>query len=597
MAVKRRSSNLELKESQEKTMVENKRQSAQTQSWIYGSATAEQNMDDKQEDDKDTKGIKDEKDNTQSNEAGSRGIWSWLTYSAEPSNQTKQTKGKSEEQRTVNDADKEPQGTSGKRPFYWKTFFTTSTTESENGKDTVIVTDDSDDDNSVIDVAKKQEPTPSLCKNAILPTFQSQFEVSNDDSFLTWAINAIKSSIFTRVPSIIESMKQMPDDIGGKKIVIIGVHGWFPMKLVRSMIGEPTGTSQKFCEQMTLAVKKYFLDNHDLTIPDKSITSIPLLWEGKVQERVDKFYDLIQTQWIESIKEADIILWATHSQGTPVSIILLQKLIESSIIRPRQQPMCLLAMAGISHGPFPTLKGNLLVKYFEADPARELFEFMNSNSEVSIIYREAMAYVLEHDIKVVLVGSMQDQVVPLYSAIMSGLSHPNLLRAIYIDGHIYSEDDFLIRLIEFAISLLNMGLSDHGFLIYISEALAGNLYSLEGGHSTIYEELDVFILPLQYLFETHPIGHKQKKIRIEQKVERAMNEVKARLDPFQARLKLNPFHLPWAMRGIWDDSRILSNDALRKELEQLQALFNKWNPTSARLKEIKFRLEPLKARL
>ncbi|RCH86867.1 hypothetical protein CU097_007886 [Rhizopus azygosporus] len=231
MAVKRRSSDLELKESQEKTMVENKRRSAQTQSWIYGSATAEQNMDDKQEDDKDTKGIKDEKDNTQSNEAGSRGIWSWLTYSAEPSNQTKQTKGKSEEQRTVNDADKEPQGTSGKRPFYWKTFFTTSTTESENGKDTVIVTDDSDDDNSVIDVAKKQEPTPSLCKNAILPTFQSQFEVSNDDSFLTWAINAIKSSIFTRVPSIIESMKQMPDDIGGKKIVIIGVHGWFPMKV------------------------------------------------------------------------------------------------------------------------------------------------------------------------------------------------------------------------------------------------------------------------------------------------------------------------------------------------------------------------------
>lgn len=222
---------------------------------------------------------------------------------------------------------------------------------------------------------------------------------------------------------------------------------------------------------------------------------------------------------------------------------------------------------------------------------------MNSNSEVSIIYREAMAYVLQHDIKVVLVGSMQDQVVPLYSAIMSGLSHPNLLRAIYIDGHIYSKDDFLIRLIEFAISLLNMGLSDHGFLIHISEALAGNLYSLEGGHSTIYEELDVFTLPLQYLFETHPIGHKQKRIRIEQKVERAMNEVKARLDPFQARLKLNPFHLPWAMRGIWDDSRILSNDTLRKELEQLQALFNKWNPTSARLKEIKFRLEPLKARL
>lgn len=231
MAVKRRPSDLELKESQEKTMVESKRRSAQTQSWIHSSTTSEQDMDDKQEEDKDTKGIKGEKNNIQSNEASSRGIWSWLTYSAEPSNQTKQIKEKSEEQRTVNDADKGPQGTSGKRPFYWKTFFTTSTTEPDNGKDTVIVTDDSDDDNSVIDEAKKQEPAPSLCKNAILPTFQSQFEASSDGNFITWAVNAIKSSIFTKTPTIIESMKQMPDDIGGKKIVIIGVHGWFPMKV------------------------------------------------------------------------------------------------------------------------------------------------------------------------------------------------------------------------------------------------------------------------------------------------------------------------------------------------------------------------------
>ncbi|ORE11448.1 hypothetical protein BCV72DRAFT_106327 [Rhizopus microsporus var. microsporus] len=232
MAMKRRSSDLELKESQGKTMVENKRRSAQAQSWIYGSTTAEKDMDDKQEeDDKDTKGIKDEKNNIQSNEASSRGIWSWLTYSAEPSNQNRQTKEKSEEQRRVNNTDKEPQGTGGKRPFYWKAFFTTPTTEPENGKDTVIVTDDSDDDNSMIDETKKQEPAPSLCKNAILPTFQSQFEASSDSSFVAWAINAIKSSIFTRAPSVIESMKQMPDDIGGKKIVIIGVHGWFPMKV------------------------------------------------------------------------------------------------------------------------------------------------------------------------------------------------------------------------------------------------------------------------------------------------------------------------------------------------------------------------------
>lgn len=219
-----------------------------------------------------------------------------------------------------------------------------------------------------------------------------------------------------------------------------------------------------------------------------------------------------------------------------------------------------------------------------------------------------MAYILQNKVKTVLVGSMQDQVVPLYSAIMSGISHPNILRAIYIDGHIYTQDDFLIRLITFALKLLNIGLSDHGFLIHISEVLAGNIYAWEGGHSTVYEELDVFMLPLQYLFETRPIGQLEilKPVSlISQKIsnssdkakKKVLDKVKARLDPFQAKLRLNPFHLPWAMRGIWDDPRILDDDTLSSELDTLQDLFDKWNPTSARLKEIKFRLEPLKARL
>lgn len=233
---------------------------------------------------------------------------------------------------------------------------------------------------------------------------------------------------------------------------------------------------------------------------------------------------------------------------------------------------------------------------------------MDSSSDISVQYREAMAYILQNKVKTVLVGSMQDQVVPLYSAIMSGISHPNILRAVYIDGHIYTKDDFLIRLITFALRLLNVGLSDHGFLIHISEVLAGNLYAWEGGHSTVYEELDVFMLPLQYLFETRPIGQFEilkPASLLSQKVsdsrdrakEKVLDKVKARLDPFQAKLRLNPFHLPWAMRGIWDDPRILDDDTLSSELDTLQDLFDKWNPTSARLKEIKFRLEPLKARL
>jgi hypothetical protein len=115
---------------------------------------------------------------------------------------------------------------------------------------------------------------------------------------------------------------------------------------------------------MTVAVKKYFHETHNFDIPDEAIISIPLQWEGKVLERVNKLYESITTDWEEAIASADVILWATHSQGTPVSAILLKKLIEEKMIEVDRQPICMLAMAGISHGPFPSLKGSLLVKVY-----------------------------------------------------------------------------------------------------------------------------------------------------------------------------------------------------------------------------------------
>ncbi|KAI8356196.1 hypothetical protein BD560DRAFT_201067 [Blakeslea trispora] len=445
----------------------------------------------------------------------------------------------------------------------------------------------------------KEEEKESMKDNVVLPLFDTQFKsVSVNSSLFSRTVQAIQSilSFQPRQPTVLDSLKQGPES----KIVVIGVHGWFPMKLVRSMMGEPTGTSVRFCQQMTLAIQTYFKEHHGWDIPDHMITSIPLTWEGKVLKRVEHLYQLVLDEYADTLRSANVVVWATHSQGTPVSTILLQQLIQEGLIDPKKQPVCMLAMAGISHGPFPTLKTSVFVKYFEADAARELFEFMKSDTTISIRYHEAMAFILHQQVKVVLVGSMQDQVVPLYSAIMSGISHPNILRAVYVDGHVYQPDDFLIRLISFALELLNLGLSDHGFLIHISEVLAGNLYALEGGHSTVYEESKVYELPLRYLFETYPCGQlelPQVYAGEDRKRQRVIEQVEARLDPFNAKARLNPFHLPWAMRGIWDDPRILKNEQLRTELDTLQSLFEHWHPSSARLKEIKFRLEPLKARL
>jgi hypothetical protein len=229
------------------------------------------------------------------------------------------------------------------------------------------------------------------------------------------------------------------------------------------------------------------------------------------------------------------------------------------------------------------------IKYFEADAARELFEFMDSTSPISIKFRQSLTYVLKCGVKVVLTGSMQDQVVPLYSAIVGSVQHPSILRSIYIDGHIYSQDDFLINLIVFALRLKNTGLSDHDLLTHLSEVLAGSLYALEGGHSTIYEELEVYMTAIRYTFETAPFGkHTRRTTAVTAETQDAI------MDTFQAKQQLNPFYLPWALHGICCDPQILADESLKMDLDRLLVLFEQWNPTSARLKELKFRLEPFK---
>ena len=42
-----------------------------------------------------------------------------------------------------------------------------------------------------------------------------------------------------------------------------------------------------------------------------------------------------------------------------------------------------------------------------------------------------------HQIKMLYVASLNDQVVPIYSGLFTAASHPLILRALYIDGDAY----------------------------------------------------------------------------------------------------------------------------------------------------------------
>ncbi|KAJ1534835.1 hypothetical protein HK096_003332 [Nowakowskiella sp. JEL0078] len=204
--------------------------------------------------------------------------------------------------------------------------------------------------------------------------------------------------------------------------------------------------------------------------------------------------------WKQSLDTADLVIFASHSQGTPVTTMLVSRLLDVGILNPMCQRVGILAMAGISHGPFPNLKHNLIVKYFEADAARELFEFNNTETKIAKKYSENMSAVLEAGVKVVAVGSWFDQVVPLYSAVMHAFEHPNIFRAVHIAETDYSPD-FLTKLVVFALQLRNSGRDDHGLILNLSEYLAGNLYGFgTQGHATIYEDIATYILGVEWVF-------------------------------------------------------------------------------------------------
>jgi hypothetical protein len=231
---------------------------------------------------------------------------------------------------------------------------------------------------------------------------------------LSWLNNGSLNKTFS---------KQQDNICPFKKIVIVGVHGWFPMKVILSVVGQPVGTSAKFVSMMKEAVCDHFsLSLHDDGDGDgdvkkkgspssPSIQCIELVHQGKILDRVETHLKQLEPH-APVLKEADLVLFVTHSQGVPVSTLVLSQLIKDGLLcsGSAKQRVGVLAMAGIHHGPFPAIRESMVVKYFEADPARELFEFNDPESAVSKMYQSAAAHVLESGVRISCIAGWLDQV-------------------------------------------------------------------------------------------------------------------------------------------------------------------------------------------
>ncbi|CDK27577.1 unnamed protein product [Kuraishia capsulata CBS 1993] len=368
----------------------------------------------------------------------------------------------------------------------------------------------------------------------------------------------------------IEGDEKLPSskDTKVKKAVIIGVHGYLPIKMVKTLIAQPTGSAVKFVESAADALE-YWAVKQGMNL---EIETIALDGEGKIFDRVASLLILLNN-WMDLLHTADYVFFASHSQGVPVTIHIVAQLLQRGHLANASR-VGLINMAGICLGPFPGLDSKLAIRAYsklENEIMMELFDFQDPMTYQSQQLVTSLDVLLDHNVKVTFIGSTTDQLIPLNSSLCIHLDHPNIFRCVHIDAEA-ENSDFVVDLLDVCLKLINLGINDHGMLFEISQYLSGTL--VNGGHSKVFAERDVYLRGIEHTLETSNLYHK---------VPSRLHEINTK------RFQSNPYHLPWCIRGFFQELLRLKTQldgyAVGKRIFDE---FKTWNPTSKQLKDLKY---------
>lgn len=465
--------------------------------------------------------------------------------------------------------------------------------------------------------------------NIVSPVFRGMYSPATSSGYVERFARYLAQSLYIpgTTPSDSRHVLQKMDGLPKiKKAIAIGVHGFFPAPLLQRVLGPPTGTSIRFANHAASAIKDWCKE-HQPEISEVEIEKVALEGEGLIAGRVNTLWKLL-LNWTSHLRQADFILVACHSQGVPVAITLVAKLIQLGVLTPHVK-IGVVAMAGINLGPFLEYKSRLF-----AGSALELFDFCDSSSDVSRSYFEAVDTCLRNGVRISYIGSLDDQLVSLESSLFTPLTHPYVHRATFIDGRLHTPS-FLTHLVIFALKLRNLGISDHGLLRELSAPLAGSLVSGEG-HSRIYDDPEVYRLAIDFALESTDVSalsynaasrssaskdkEKAKEVAFKRRSSISgyppnttqansmrrgsmtavgglpgIGAVIAAYEPLLTGANSNPFYLPWAVRGMLEEEAV--KRGMKDEVAELVKQFDDWKPQSKVLKDVKWRLEGVKSML
>lgn len=470
--------------------------------------------------------------------------------------------------------------------------------------------------------------------NLILPSFRDTYPMASAPSYVEKLTSYIGQTLH-----IYEPLKPVnhplinPTPPRIRKAIAIGVHGFFPAAFLHRFVGQPTGTSIRFANYAAASIKSWCAEHQPEIKPE--VEKVSLEGEGFISSRVDTLWKLL-LNWLSHLRTSDCILIACHSQGVPVSIQLVAKLLQLGCLSPNVK-IGVCAMAGINLGPFTEYKSRFL-----AGSASELFDFGDSTSKVSVAYADALDVCLRHGVRITYIGSLDDQLVSLESALHAPVTHPYVNRTIFIDGRIHTSN-FLIHLVVFAAKLRNLGVSDHGLLRELSSPLAGSIVGGEG-HSRVYDDPAVYMQALEFALESTDVspppippkgrqasadaalGDKRHSLDGDRRAGQAgypknmtaanhmrrgslssLNLAGTGIAPSTAPYGLpigsaapaekNPFVLPWAVRGMLSEDLVKQDPRLQQEVRELIGEFESWKPVSKGLKDVRWRLEGVRSLL
>ncbi|GEQ67273.1 hypothetical protein JCM33374_g937 [Metschnikowia sp. JCM 33374] len=368
-------------------------------------------------------------------------------------------------------------------------------------------------------------------------------------------------------PSVERKRKRL-----AKRALVISVHSFLPTKFVRSVISQSTGSASLIADNAVAAVYRWAAQGG---IDNLQVQSIALDGIGTIDARKEKCVRLLEN-WAAEIKSSDFIFMVSNSTASPVAIQILQHMLKASDFGIDPKKIGFLSMSGALHGPVTGLDAKVIRRaytYSEYDIIREMFELQKPTSELSKSLVESINELCQFNVKLALVGSVDDQFVPVYSSVCHQTSHPNLFKCLYIDEHA-EVPGFVIRLISIILTMENVGYTDHYQLLRDLSELSQGPLTTSASHGDIYKCPDVYDMGVQFALETTSL--KSRK-------DAAFNPSTAH----SGETERNLYHLPWNVRGLINDLLHTKHIKSLKLLKDLVSDYRSWDPTARPWREIK----------